>query len=122
MPLHNFKCPDCGIFEAISEWNDVLREINPAPCPTCSVLSSRVFLPSAFHRAHSIHPSERVAYDYNPTTGQIGVPMRNTEPLNPTHKAMGFERRYASSMKEVEWVGEKLGRTSPLIRGDGNRD
>jgi putative FmdB family regulatory protein len=40
MPLYEFKCDDCGIFE---EWRSLAESSTPAQCPACQGASKRIF-------------------------------------------------------------------------------
>lgn len=40
MPLYEFRCDTCGVFDA---WRTMTECSMPAPCPTCSTLSRRIF-------------------------------------------------------------------------------
>ena len=40
MPLYEFQCKDCGIFE---EWRSLSKSSDPAYCPTCKERGKRIF-------------------------------------------------------------------------------
>ena len=40
MPLYEFRCNDCGIFD---EWRTMSESSNPAHCPHCQELAKRIF-------------------------------------------------------------------------------
>jgi putative FmdB family regulatory protein len=40
MPLYEFRCPDCGIFD---EWRTMSESNNPALCPHCQAAAKRIF-------------------------------------------------------------------------------
>lgn len=40
MPLYEFKCGACGVFE---EWRAMAESSNPATCPTCQLPGKRIF-------------------------------------------------------------------------------
>ncbi|MGP1375857.1 MAG: FmdB family zinc ribbon protein [Almyronema sp.] len=40
MPLYEFSCADCGIFD---EWRSLATRSDPAYCPSCQTLGKRVF-------------------------------------------------------------------------------
>ncbi len=42
MPLYEFKCNDCGIFDL---WRSMAESSSPAECPTCQSAARRVFSP-----------------------------------------------------------------------------
>ncbi|PSB00580.1 FmdB family zinc ribbon protein [Merismopedia glauca] len=42
MPLYEFKCHDCGIFDA---WRSLAESNHPANCPTCEQPAKRIFSP-----------------------------------------------------------------------------
>lgn len=42
MPLYEFKCNDCGIFDA---WRSLAEYNNPVNCPDCSQSATRIFSP-----------------------------------------------------------------------------
>ena len=39
MPLYEFRCQTCGIFE---QWRSLDESSNPILCPTCQVVAQRV--------------------------------------------------------------------------------
>jgi putative FmdB family regulatory protein len=40
MPLYEFRCPDCGLFE---EWRAMADSSKPAHCPACTQAAQRIF-------------------------------------------------------------------------------
>jgi putative FmdB family regulatory protein len=40
MPLYEFRCDECGVFDA---WRAIADRSTPAPCPSCAQLSRRIF-------------------------------------------------------------------------------
>lgn len=40
MPLYEFRCKDCGIFD---EWRTMSESSNPAHCPNCQESAQRIF-------------------------------------------------------------------------------
>jgi putative FmdB family regulatory protein len=40
MPLYEFRCASCGLFE---EWRTIAERSNPAYCPDCTQTGQRVF-------------------------------------------------------------------------------
>jgi putative FmdB family regulatory protein len=40
MPLYEFRCNDCGIFD---EWRTMNESSNPADCPSCHKSAKRIF-------------------------------------------------------------------------------
>jgi putative FmdB family regulatory protein len=40
MPLYEFRCNDCGIFD---EWRTMSESSNPAHCPQCQESAKRIF-------------------------------------------------------------------------------
>ncbi|WP_309742223.1 MULTISPECIES: zinc ribbon domain-containing protein [unclassified Chamaesiphon] len=40
MPLYEFRCNDCGIFD---EWRTMTESSNPAHCPECQTAARRIF-------------------------------------------------------------------------------
>ncbi|MDV2990905.1 MAG: hypothetical protein N4J56_000559 [Chroococcidiopsis sp. SAG 2025] len=42
MPLYEFRCDDCGVFD---EWRSLAECNNPANCPTCEEPAKKVFAP-----------------------------------------------------------------------------
>jgi putative FmdB family regulatory protein len=44
MPLYEFRCDECGVFDA---WRAIADRSTPAPCPVCEVSSRRIFSPPA---------------------------------------------------------------------------
>ncbi|KAM3097510.1 FmdB family zinc ribbon protein [Phormidesmis sp. 146-35] len=44
MPLYEFRCDDCGLFDV---WRSLVESSNPAPCPDCDTPGKRIFSPPA---------------------------------------------------------------------------
>ena len=44
MPLYEFRCDDCGVFEA---WRTLAERDTPASCPHCQQMGKRIFSPPA---------------------------------------------------------------------------
>ncbi|MCU0565915.1 MAG: zinc ribbon domain-containing protein [Oculatellaceae cyanobacterium Prado106] len=44
MPLYEFRCQDCGIFDV---WRSFIESSNPAYCPDCNAPGRRVYSPPA---------------------------------------------------------------------------
>jgi putative FmdB family regulatory protein len=42
MPLYEYRCADCGVFE---EWRSIAEVKLPAHCPTCQQPGKRIFSP-----------------------------------------------------------------------------
>jgi putative FmdB family regulatory protein len=40
MPLYEFRCQDCGIFD---EWRALAASSDPAHCPSCQATAKRIF-------------------------------------------------------------------------------
>ncbi len=40
MPLYEFRCPDCGVFD---EWRTMSESNTPAHCPNCQAAAKRIF-------------------------------------------------------------------------------
>jgi putative FmdB family regulatory protein len=40
MPLYEFRCDECGVFDA---WRSISERSTPAPCPGCKTPARRVF-------------------------------------------------------------------------------
>ncbi|HEY9897265.1 MAG TPA: zinc ribbon domain-containing protein [Candidatus Sericytochromatia bacterium] len=40
MPLYEFKCDDCGVFD---QWRSIAECNDPASCPTCEGATRRLF-------------------------------------------------------------------------------
>ena len=40
MPLYEFRCNDCGVFD---EWRTMNESSNPANCPDCQESAKRIF-------------------------------------------------------------------------------
>ncbi|NJP11250.1 MAG: zinc ribbon domain-containing protein [Leptolyngbyaceae cyanobacterium RU_5_1] len=51
MPLYEFKCQTCGVFE---QWRSLAESSNPAFCPTCQVQGKRVFSAPAVNLSSSL--------------------------------------------------------------------
>ncbi|QKD84634.1 zinc ribbon domain-containing protein [Thermoleptolyngbya sichuanensis A183] len=44
MPLYEFRCPECGVFD---QWRSLDERNLPAECPTCQQPAQRIFSPPA---------------------------------------------------------------------------
>jgi putative FmdB family regulatory protein len=44
MPLYEYRCDDCGGFDA---WRTIAERDVPAPCPKCQITGKRIFSPPA---------------------------------------------------------------------------
>lgn len=44
MPLYEFRCDDCGVFD---QWRTMAECKNPATCPSCQEPAKRIFSPPA---------------------------------------------------------------------------
>lgn len=42
MPLYEFRCDDCGVFDL---WRSMSESSNPAHCPGCDTQGKRIFSP-----------------------------------------------------------------------------
>lgn len=42
MPLYEFRCEKCGLFE---EWRTIAEVSNPIICPACQRVAKRIFSP-----------------------------------------------------------------------------
>jgi putative FmdB family regulatory protein len=42
MPLYEYKCSECGVFD---EWKTIAEYNKPANCPTCQKQATRLFSP-----------------------------------------------------------------------------
>ena len=42
MPLYEFRCEKCGLFE---EWRTIAEVSNPIICPDCQSVAKRIFSP-----------------------------------------------------------------------------
>jgi putative FmdB family regulatory protein len=40
MPLYEFKCDECGVFD---QWRSMAESSNPAHCPSCQEPAKRIF-------------------------------------------------------------------------------
>lgn len=40
MPLYEFKCETCGVFDV---WRSLAESDQPATCPTCQTIGKRIF-------------------------------------------------------------------------------
>jgi putative FmdB family regulatory protein len=40
MPLYEFKCDECGVFD---QWRSIAESSNPAHCPACQEPAKRIF-------------------------------------------------------------------------------
>lgn len=65
MPLYEFRCPSCGVFEAMHPMSEVPGS---RPCRNCSETAARVFSPVGLSalgsdRAKAIGDAERSAHE-----------------------------------------------------------
>lgn len=51
MPLYEFKCDDCGLFDL---WRTMSESSEPAYCPSCQTLGKRIFSAPAVNLSGSL--------------------------------------------------------------------
>lgn len=51
MPLYEFRCQKCGLFE---EWRTMAEVSNPIVCPSCQSAARRIFSPPAVMLSSSL--------------------------------------------------------------------
>ncbi len=73
MPLYEFKCNSCGVFD---QWRTMAESSHPAHCPTCAAPAKRIFSPPML-----LSGSLRVSKKVNPEP-QL-VQRSPTEPVAP---------------------------------------
>jgi putative FmdB family regulatory protein len=56
MPLYEFRCQSCGIFD---EWRAMADSGNPAHCPTCQIVAQRIFSAPALQLNGSLRLDKR---------------------------------------------------------------
>lgn len=94
-------CPDCGEALEIGMW--------PLPCAG----RGHSLRGSFILNAPACHKSDRTVVDFNPRTGDIGIPGRADRPLHPKQIAMGIERR------EIEHATGRDGITLASLESKG---
>ncbi|HEY9826128.1 MAG TPA: zinc ribbon domain-containing protein [Stenomitos sp.] len=71
MPLYEFRCDTCGVFDA---WRTMAECSVPAACPTCSTQSRRIFSAPAVQLSGSLRfkkespEPQRVKREADPTS------------------------------------------------------
>ncbi|MDX2099287.1 MAG: zinc ribbon domain-containing protein [Leptolyngbyaceae cyanobacterium bins.59] len=51
MPLYEFRCSTCGVFDT---WRTLAESSQPANCPTCNTVSKRIFSAPAVQLSGSL--------------------------------------------------------------------
>jgi len=79
MPLYDYSCPACGVFE---KWQPAARAGDPVACPGCGAEARRRYTPPNVVRtpvpvARAIERSERSAYEPRVVTRQPGSGSRS---------------------------------------------
>jgi putative FmdB family regulatory protein len=70
MPLYEFRCRTCGVFDA---WRTITDRSSPAPCPSCQDVSQRIFSAPALQLSGSLRlkvedpEPQRVKREIDPT-------------------------------------------------------
>lgn len=73
MPLYEFRCGDCGVFDV---WRSLAESSNPADCPTCDEPGRRIFSAPALLsgtlrlKQENLEP-RRVQRDREPVTPRV---------------------------------------------------
>jgi putative FmdB family regulatory protein len=75
MPLYEFRCQDCGIFD---EWRALADSGNPSHCPSCQAAAQRIFSVPAIQLNGALRFSKKA----NPEP-QI-LQKQASEPINRT--------------------------------------
>ncbi|MGP1383027.1 MAG: FmdB family zinc ribbon protein [Thainema sp.] len=56
MPLYEFRCTTCGIFD---QWRSMAESSLPAFCPTCDVQGKRIYSPPAINLSSALPSRSR---------------------------------------------------------------
>ncbi|MER3435270.1 MAG: zinc ribbon domain-containing protein [Leptolyngbya sp. ERB_1_1] len=72
MPLYEFKCDDCGVFD---QWRSMSESAQPASCPMCQEPAKRIFSAPML-----LNGSLRVSKQANPEPQRV---QRSEEPIAP---------------------------------------
>ncbi|MBF2000675.1 MAG: zinc ribbon domain-containing protein [Synechococcales cyanobacterium C42_A2020_086] len=76
MPLYEFCCSTCGMFD---QWRSMAESSAPAYCPTCQQLGKRIFSPPAVQLSGSLRLKQEAR--------EPRVEKRDAEPATPTFKS-----------------------------------
>ncbi|MEC9346251.1 MAG: FmdB family zinc ribbon protein [Pseudomonadota bacterium] len=60
MPLYDYHCPDCGLFEAMMP---LATHDQPSPCPACAAPAPRVMIHAP--RLSAVSTATRIAHETN---------------------------------------------------------
>ncbi len=77
MPLYEFRCDTCGVFDA---WRTMAESDQPAVCPTCETMGKRIFSPPAILSGSLRLKQER-------TEPQLVQKSVSQEPVTPKYKS-----------------------------------
>lgn len=72
MPLYEYNCDECGIFD---QWRSMAESSHPTDCPTCQVPAKRIFSPPML-----LNGSLRLSKKANPEPQLV---QRTSEPKPP---------------------------------------
>ncbi|MGG6269631.1 FmdB family zinc ribbon protein [Leptolyngbya sp. AN03gr2] len=73
MPLYEFKCDDCGVFDV---WRSMSESSNAASCPECNEPGKRIFTPlpmlsGSLRLKQEIREPQLVKRDREPKAPQV---------------------------------------------------
>ena len=93
MILHDFRCPKCGLFERMVDWQteEVAHE--------CGEKASRVFLPARTHKAQAFEP----VLVYRDRSGHLRFPGRTGN-----RAPKGYEAVYLRTTQEVRSLEKQM--------------
>jgi putative FmdB family regulatory protein len=73
MPLYEYQCGSCGLFE---QWRSMAEATNPMHCPTCDAIAKRIFSPPSVLLSSSLRLSNSSAEPKRVTRSQEPTPPR----------------------------------------------
>lgn len=90
MPLYDFKCPACGVFEQHHPMNAVPRL---APCPTCSEPSRKLMTGVGLSRLNTsqgrlLESTQATAHEPQVISGKPAPVSRPNITFNPKHRLL----------------------------------
>lgn len=88
MPLYEFRCEPCGLFE---QWRTLVEAGTPMLCPTCEAVAKRVFSPPNVN----LNTSSLRLRDKDAKEPQVVKRSQDKEPATP---------RYAQHRNGRPWM------------------
>ncbi len=90
MPLYEYRCKDCGEFEA---WRSLSEYNAPMACPECDAVAVKIFTAPNIN----LNSGSLSAIAKNPATEPRVVKRKSTEPTKPRYQQVKSNRPWMIS-------------------------